>query len=207
MLNRPSLKLIALAAAGTLAAACASDPAPAGGTAGPSSAASGEAAAAPIPGAINIAATTQWVSDERLMPQQPILALVGENGQLSSQAGFSMTCNPDNGTITARLGKQDGSRIGQSATYRIRLGAEARPVEGQFAASPGSTEADFVFPMDSVALRTIAQLDMVSIATDRGDVQWALVRDASVQVQAKYVASLRGMAVESQNFLVFCNPK
>jgi hypothetical protein len=118
-----------------------------------------------------------------------------------------MTCNPDNGAITARLGKQDAARIGQSATYRIRLGAEARPVDGQFAASPGSSDADFVFPMDSVALRTMAQLDMVSIATDKGDVQWAFVRDPSVQVQAKYTASLKGMAVASQNYLVFCNPK
>lgn len=202
MLNRASLKFAALAAAGGLAA-CATEPAP-GVAGGPAPATGVAAAAAPV---MNMAATTSWTAEERLLPQHPILALVGENGQLNSQAGFSMTCNPDSGAITARLGKQDAARIGQSATYRLRLGAEARPLEGVFAATPGSLEADFVFPLESVTLRTMAQLDLVSIVTDRGEVQWALVRDPNVQVQAKYIASLRGMAAESQNYLVFCNPK
>ena len=198
MLKRLSL----LAAAGVLAAACASDPA-AAPSAGP---VSGGAAVAAAP-LMNIAATSQWFAEERLMPQDPILALVNAGGTIESPAGFYMTCNPANGTITAHLGKQPATRVGQSATYRIRMGAEAKPIEGKFQTNPKAADADFVFPLQSIDIRTMAQLDLVSVLTDQGEVQWAFVRDPAAQVNAKYVASLKGMAQQSLDYLNFCNPK
>jgi len=198
MLKRLSL----LAAAGVLAAACASDPA-AAPSAGP---VSGGAAVAAAP-LLNIAATSQWFAEERLMPQDPILALVNAGGTIESPAGFYMTCNPANGTITAHLGKQPATRVGQSATYRIRMGAEAKPIEGKFQTNPKAADADFVFPLQSIDIRTMAQLDLVSVLTDQGEVQWAFVRDPAAQVNAKYVASLKGMAQQSLDYLNFCNPK
>lgn len=203
MLKRLSL----LAASATALAACASDPAPAAGpAAGPSTApTAGAAAPAPL---LNIAASSQWVSEERLMPLDPILALVGDSGSLNDQAGFSMTCNPDNGRITARLGKQPAERAGQNVIYRLRLGAEAQTVEGRIEpARMGGGEPEFVFDLPTATLRTIARLDAVSVVTDGGEVQWAFVRDASAQPPAKYIASLRNFAAESENWLVFCNPK
>lgn len=202
MLKRLSL----LVATGALAAACASSPA-----AGPSAGAAGAVSAAPaepaISNAMNIAATSHWMAEERLMPQDPILALVNTGGSVDAPAGFVMTCNPANGTITARLGKQPTARVGETATYRIRLGAEAKPVEGRFMTNPRTPEADFVFPLQSVDVRTMAQLDMVSVLTDQGEVQWAFVRDPATQVQAKYIASLKDMAQQSIDYLNFCNPK
>ncbi len=201
MLKRLSL----LAAAGVLAAACASDPA-ATPSAGSSAASPGPSAAAQAP-LLNIAATSQWVSEERLMPQDPILALVNTGGTVDNPSGFYMTCNPANGTITAHLGKQPATRVGQSATYRIRMGAEAKSVEGRFETNPKAADADFVFPLQSIDIRTMAQLDMVSIMTDQGEAQWALVRDPAAQVNAKYIGSLRDMAQVSLDFLNYCNPK
>jgi hypothetical protein len=195
-------RLSVLAAAGVLAAACASDPAAAPST-GPVSGGSA-VAAAPL---MNIAATSQWFAEERLMPQDPILALVNAGGTIESPAGFYMTCNPANGTITAHLGKQPATRVGQSATYRIRMGAEAKPIEGKFQTNPKAADADFVFPLQSIDIRTMAQLDLVSVLTDQGEVQWAFVRDPATQVNAKYVASLKGMAQQSLDYLNFCNPK
>jgi hypothetical protein len=200
MLKRLSL----LAAAGALAAACASDPAAAPSTGGAVSAGPAVGAAAPV---LNIAATSQWVAEERLMPQDPILALVNAGGTIETPAGFYMTCNPANGTITARLGKQPTTRVGQSATYRIRMGAEAKSIEGKFETNPKAPEADFVFPLASIDIRTMAQLDMVSFLTDQGEAQWAFVRDPAAQVNAKYVASLKGMSQQSLDYLNFCNPK
>lgn len=196
-------RLSVLAAAGILAAACASDPAAAPST-GPVSAGSSTTAAAPL---LNIAATSQWVAEERLMPQDPILALVNAGGTIDSPAGFYMTCNPANGTITAHLGKQPTTRVGQSATYRIRMGAEAKSVEGKFQTNPKAADADFVFPLGSIDIRTMAQLDLVSVLTDQGEVQWAFVRDPAAQVNAKYIGSLKGMAAQSLDYLNFCNPK
>lgn len=199
MLKRFSL----LAAAGVLAAACASDPAAAPSTGGAVS--PGPAAvAAPV---LNIAATSEWLAEERLMPQDPILALVNAGGTIETPAGFYMTCNPANGTITARLGKQPTTRVGQEATYRIRMGAEAKSVAGKFETNPKAPDADFVFPLQSIDIRTMAQLDMVSVLTDQGEVQWAFVRDPAAQVNAKYIASLKGMAQQSLDYLNFCNPK
>jgi len=195
------------AAAALMATACASTPA---GTPGPSPAPEPAAPAAPAASSVleNMAATTHWAADERLLPQDPILALVKTGGSVNAPAGLSMTCNPDNGRITARLGKQPGSKAGQEATYTLRLGATAQELEGRFVASPRTGDADFVFPLESVTLRTMAQLDSVSFVTDTGDVQWTLVRDANTPVtNAKYVASLKDLNSASQNYLIFCNPK
>jgi hypothetical protein len=200
MLKRLSL----LAAAGALAAACASDPAVSPSTGGAVSPGPAASAVAPV---LNIAATSQWMAEERLMPQDPILALVNTGGSVDNPAGFYMTCNPANGTIAARLGKQPTTRVGQSATYRIRMGAEAKSVEGRFETNPKAPEADFVFPLASLDIRTMAQLDMVSVLTDQGEVQWAFVRDPAAQVNAKYIGSLKDMAQQSMEFLNFCNPK
>jgi hypothetical protein len=199
------LKRITLIAAfGALAAACASNPEPS-----PSVSSGGAAPLNPggTPTLANMAATTAWVAEERLLPQDPILALVNAGGSISNPAGFYMTCNPANGTITARLGKQPATRVGQTATYRLRMGAEAKPFEGKFETNPRAPEADFVFPIASVDVRTMSQLDMVSVLTDQGEVQWAFVRDPAAQVQAKYIASLKDMAQQSRDYLEFCNPK
>jgi hypothetical protein len=199
-------RLTLLAALGALASACAANPTPTAGgsTGGPAPLTPGAAGAAT---ALNIAGTTHWVAEERLMPQDPILALVSTSGSVDTPAGFYMTCNPANGTITARLGKQPTARIGQTATYRIRMGVEAKPVEGKFETNPKSPDADFVFPLASVDVRTMAQLDMISVSTDQGEVQWAFVRDPATAVQAKYVASLKDMAQQSRDYMEFCNPK
>jgi hypothetical protein len=198
-------RITPIAALGALAAACASNPEP---IAAPSSS-TGAAPLAPsaAPTAVNMAATTTWVAEERLLPQNPILALVSASGTVDNPAGFFMTCNPANGTITARLGKQPAARVGQTATYRIRMGAEAKAFEGKFETNPKTPEADFVFPIASIDLRTMAQLDMVSVLTDQGEVQWAFVRDPAAQVQAKYIASLKDMPQQSRDYLEFCNPK
>lgn len=200
MLKRLSM----LAALGALASACAANPAPAGSsTGGPAPLTPGGTATA-----LNIAGSSHWVAEERLMPQDPILALVSSTGgSVDSPAGFYMTCNPANGGITARLGKQPTARVGQTATYRIRMGVEAKPVEGKFETNPKNPEPDFVFSLASVDVRTMAQLDMVSVLTDQGEAQWAFVRDPAAQVQAKYVASLKDMATQSRDFMEFCNPK
>jgi hypothetical protein len=198
-------RLTLLAALGAMAAACASEPAPVAGAA----AGGAVAPATPggVPNALNIAATSRWVAEERLMPQDPILALVNASGTVDNSAGFAMTCNPANGTITARLGKQPTARVGQSATYRIRMGAEAKSFEGKFETNPKTPEADFVFPVAAVDLNTIAQLDMVSVLTDQGEVQWAFVRDPATQVQARYIGSLKDMATQTRDYLTYCNPK
>jgi sensor domain CHASE-containing protein len=53
----------------------------------------------------------------------------------------------------------------------------------------------------------ISKLDTVSIVSDTGEVQWAFVKDAAAQVQAKYIASLKNMPKQTEDFIVFCNPK
>src|SRR5262245_38142221 len=140
MLNR-----VVLLAAVSALAACATEPA----ATGPNASSGGAAPLTPggTPTAMNMAATTQWMAEERLMPQDPILALTNAGGSVDAPAGFYMTCNPANGTITARLGKQATSRVGQTATYRIRMGASAKEVDGKFETNPKAPEADFVFPV------------------------------------------------------------
>ena len=202
MLKRVAL----LAALGAMVAACADNPAAvSGASTGPAPL---TPAAAGVATVMNIAGSTQWSAEERLMPQDPILALVTTTaGSVDNPQGFWMTCNPANGTITARLGKQPSARVGQTATYRIRMGAEAKSFEGKFQPSPKSPDTDFVFPIASVDVRTMAQLDMVSVLTDQGEAQWAFVRDPAAQVQARYVASLKDMAAQSRDYLEYCNPK
>jgi hypothetical protein len=196
-------RLHLIATAGVLASACA--------TSTPAAKPAATTGAVPLtPGVanvLNIAGTSSWNAEERLLPQLPILALVNNSDPVSNPAGFSMTCNPDNGTITARLGKQPAARVGQSATYKLKLGKDTRPIEGKFAANPKGGDADFVFPLESVALRTMAQLDQFGFDTDQGEAQWAFVRDPAAQVNARYVASVKNLNTESASYLVFCNPK
>ena len=48
---------------------------------------------------------------------------------------------------------------------------------------------------------------MVSFVSDRGEVEWALVKNTTAQVQAKYVGSLAGFGAAASDFLNYCNPK
>jgi hypothetical protein len=202
MLARP---LIA-AAAGLLAIGCATAPATAPAGPAPEAAPAAEAPAASIT-VENAAATTRWIADERLLPQDPILALVAQGGSVSAPAGFSMTCNPDNGDITARLGRQLANRAGQEAAYTLRLGAAAERLDGRFVPGARAGDVDFVFSLEPVTLRTMAQLNSVSIVTDGGEVQWTFLRDPAEAPNARYIASLRDLNTASEQFLVFCNPK
>lgn len=208
MINRITLA----AAAGLLAAACASTPAagPGDGTI----AAPGDTSASPAPAEpagttlLNIAATSHWVAEERLIPEDPVLALVAANALgADNPLGMLIKCNAANGGISMRVGKQDVTRVGQSATYRLRIGASLREVNGKFEANPRSTDTDFVFPISSADLVALGQLDMVSIVSDKGEVEWSLVKDAGAQVQAKYVGSMKEFAGATRDFLSFCNPK
>ncbi len=196
-----------LGAAALLASACASTPA-AGPSPGETPAPTAPTAPAASPVLLNLADTTRWAADERLLPQDPILALVTTTGgSVNSPAGLSMTCNPDNGKITARLGKQPAAKAGQDATYSVRLGDKMESIPGKFAASARTGDADFVFSLQSSDIRAMAQLDTIAFVSDTGDLQWELVKNAAAPVTAKYVASLRDFGPAAQNFLVFCNPK
>lgn len=202
-------RIALLAAVSTLAAACASNPAPAVGDIGATT------GAVPLTGAAsgtatlaNIAGTTAWLAEEKLIPQDPVLALVNATGgDVDAPQGVVITCNAANGGTTMKLGKQPANRVGQSATYRIRTGASAQEVEGKFQANTKSPDADFVFPIRQADLLAMSQLDLVSILTDTGEVQWAFVKDPAAKVQAKYVASLKDMSRQATDFVAFCNPK
>ncbi len=203
-------RIAMLAAAGFLATACASNPA-----ASPSSpAAPGSPSASTSPAApatvtlSNVAATTTWLAEEKLIPEDPMLALVNTGARdTDNPAGISVHCKAANGTMTVHLGKQPATRVGQSATFRLRAGPGARDIEGKFVANPRSPEADFVFPVSSADLLALGQLDMISFVSDQGDVQWAFVKDASAQVQAKYIGSLKNYSAAARDFLNYCNPK
>ena len=93
-----------------------------------------------------------------------------------------------------------------ASSYRIRTGASAQDVEGKFAASK-SGDADFVFPIKQADLLALSKLDTVSVLSDTGEVQWAFVKDPATQVQAKYIGSLKNMPKQTEDFMVFCNPK
>ncbi len=199
-----------LAAASVLAAACASNPAPApgmttttgGAVALPGASASGTATVS------NMASTTAWLAEEKLIPADPVLALVSATGgDVDNPMGVVVTCNAANGGTTMKVGKQPASRVGQSATFRLRTGASAQEVEGKFQANPKSPEADFVFPIRQADLLAMSQLDLVSIVDDQGAVQWAFVKDPGSLVQAKYVASLKGLPQQATDFVAYCNPK
>jgi len=198
-------RIALLAAAGVLATACASNP-----SAGPSA----DAGAAPLTPAApttvvvqNLAGNTAWMAEDNLIPQDPVLALVNAiGGNTENPQGVVITCNAANGGTTVKLGKQPANRIGQTATYRIRTGASAQDVEGKFAASK-SGDADFVFPIKQADLLALSKLDTVSVLSDTGEVQWAFVKDPATQVQAKYIGSLKNMPKQTEDFMVFCNPK
>ena len=70
-----------------------------------------------------------------------------------------------------------------------------------------SGDADFVFPIRQADLLAMSKLDMFSVLSDTGEVQWAFVKDPAAPVQAKYVASLKNMPKQTEDFMVFCNPK
>jgi hypothetical protein len=203
MLHRLALPALAALAA----AACASAPSASGPAPSSSTAASSTASSAAFTPTLNIAATSSWAADERLMPQDPILALIDAGGSVGAPAGFSTTCNPDNGAMTARLGKQSSTRVGQSATFQMRVDGKASMVEGKFEANAKSPDADFVFPIKSADLRGMAAANQVSFQTDGGELQWAFVKDPAATVSAKYIASLKGLPAESQSYIVYCNPK
>lgn len=206
-------RIALLAAVGTLAAACASNPsASSTGMATDAGGAVSLTGAAPSTVTVaNMAATTAWLAEDNLIPQDPVLALVtATGGNTDKPQGVLISCNAANGGTTMKVGKQAANRVGQSATYRIRTGAAGaaggQDVEGKFVASK-SGDADFVFSIRQADLLAISKLDTVSIVSDTGEVQWAFVKDATAQVQAKYIASLKNMPKQTEDFIVFCNPK
>lgn len=201
-------RIALLAAVGTLAAACASNP-----SAG-SAISADTGGAVPLAGAAsttivvqNLASNTAWLAEDNLIPQDPVLALVNAiGGNTDNPQGVVITCNAANGGTTVKLGKQAANRIGQSATYRIRTGASMLEVDGKFSANK-SGDADFVFPIKQADLIALSKLDAVSVLSDTGEVQWAFVKDPAAQVNAKYIGSLKNMPKQTENFMVFCNPK
>lgn len=203
-------RIALLAAAGFLATACASNPA-----ASPSSpAAPGSPSAATSPAApatvtiLNVAATTSWLAEEKLIPDDPVMALVTTGARdTSASAGVWVECKAANGNMTMHLGKQAAARAGQTAIFRLRSGPGARDIAGKFVANSRSPDTDFVFPITSADLLAMGQLDMVSFVSDQGDVQWALVKDAAAPVQAKYIGSLKNYSKAATDFLNYCNPK
>jgi hypothetical protein len=208
MFNRLALA----AAAGLLATACASTTTSSPDAGGSASTGAPGAATTPAGASavtlLNIAATSQWAAEENLVPDDPMLALVGAGVSVTDNPqGVHATCNAANGGITMRVGKQDITRVGQSATYRIRSGATTREVNGKFEASRRTPDANFAFTISSADLLGIGQLDMISFLSDKGEVEWTLVKDPAAPVQAKYIGSLKGFEPAARDFLVFCNPK
>lgn len=198
------------AAAGLLAAACATSPA-SSPSSGPS--ASSEPSAGPAPAVpsgtvtvANFASSSWWYAEEKLIPDDPVLALVADGARDTDvNNGIWAKCNAANGSISMRIGKQAASRGGQAATWKVRAGAGTRDVNGKYEARGGQVE--FVFPVSSADLMALNQQDMVSFVSDAGEVEWALVKDPSTQVQAKYVGSLKGFAKAAGDFMSYCNPK
>lgn len=206
MLNRIAM----MAAAGLLAAACASNPVADSSGAGSSSPSAAPAPAVPSGTAtlMNMAGSTVWVAEEKLIPDDPAMALVNMGvNDTDMSVGVAAVCKAANGNISLRLGKQPGTRLGQTATFKVRSGASARDVSGRFEASKRAGETDFVFPITSADLLAIGQPDIVSFVSDTGDVQWALVKSPDAQVQARYVGSLRNFSSAAGDFINYCNPK
>lgn len=202
-------RIAMIASLGALAAACASNPAPSPGMTTTSSGAVSltGAPAATSATVANMAATTAWLAEEKLMPANPVLALVtSTGGDVDKPQGVVVSCNAANGGTTVMLGKQSAARVGQTATYKIRTGAGAQDIEGTFKASK-SGDADFVFPIRQSDLLAMSGLDMVSILTDQGEVQWAFVKDVNAKPQAKYIASMKDLPRQAQDFVQYCNPK
>ncbi|MBI1340513.1 hypothetical protein GC169_09960 [bacterium] len=201
------MKRIIVSSMGLLLAACASQPAVGPSAPAPAPADTGAVDLAPrVTTLLNIAATSSWVAEERLLPADPILALIEDGGSVESPAGLSITCNPANGSMTARLPRQAADRVGQEATFRIRMGRSNEALAGRFEANKRGG-ADFVFPMDPVRLRTMGQFDEVVFLTDAGRPQWAFVREPGKAVEAEFVGSLRNLNAESTSYILYCNPK
>jgi hypothetical protein len=203
-------RIALISAAGLLAVACASNPAPVGGgTVTPDAApsvTSAPAAAAGTATISNMAASTSWWAEEKLIPEDPALALVVTGiRDTDKNAGVYAECNAANGAITMHLGKQTG-RTG-SATFKVRAGAGTRDINGKFSTKASTNETSFTFPVTSADLLALGQPDMVSFVSDRGEVEWALVKNTTAQVQAKYVGSLAGFGAAASDFLNYCNPK
>lgn len=208
MSNRITLFVATLLASASLVSGCASNP-----VAEPS----GPIATAPAPSApavtaftpaLNLAAASTWLAEERLLPQQPILALIADGGSINAPVGLVMTCNPDNGVITARLPKQDAGRAGKTATFKMKIGAGAvDEIDGKFEINARTQDASFVFPVRTQALQAIAKAAEVSFDTDAGEMQWAFVKDPAASPRAKYIGALKNIGPMSTNFLTYCNPK
>lgn len=198
-----------LAISALLATACASDPAPSpSGGAAVMGAPPATRTAAGTAIIANLAASTRWIAEERLMPEDPVLALVSLGGSdPDASQGAVLRCNPANGRISMRLGRQPAARVGQTATFRMRTGASLRDVEGKFEANRKAGDADFVFPLAAADLMGMSNLDMVSFLGDQGEVEWAFVKDPAASVQARYIASMKDLGKSSRDFLTFCNPK
>jgi hypothetical protein len=199
-----------IAAAGLLAVACATNPSAVDGGAAPSDTG---AAVTPAPAGAagtvtisNMAASTSWFAEEKLIPDDPALALVVTGiRDTEKSAGVYAECNAANGNITMHLGKQTG-RTG-NATFKVRSGAGTRDINGRFSTKASTNETSFAFPVTSADLLALGQPDMVSFVSDRGEVEWALVKNPAAQVQAKYVGSLTGFGTAASDFLNYCNPK
>lgn len=200
-------RYLILAGALLAATGCAANPEPEAAPAAPAPTA-GAISLKPAPApALDLRASSQWVADERLLPQRPILALVSSGGSVNAPAGLSATCSADTGAITARLGRQPADRKGQSATYQMRVIGKTRSLEGRFEASARASDADFVFSLSAAELREMAGAESVIFITDKGDSTWAFVRDPSTQVSSPHIASLKALPAEASAFLGFCNPK
>ena len=203
-------RIALLTATGLMAAACASNPA-----ATTSAPAMPGAAVTPGPAMpagtmtlSNMAATTSWLAEENLIPDDPILALVNTGARnADTTAGIAVICKAANGSMSVHLGKQPATRVGQTATFKLRAGPGARDIEGKFETNRRSPDADFVFPITSADLLAMGQLDMISLVSDQGEVQWALVKSPTATPQAKYVGSLKNFSTAAHDFLNYCNPK
>ena len=97
----------------------------------------------------NMAATTSWLAEEKLIPDDPVLALVNNGARDADTIGGrrSRSATPPTAACPMHLGKQPATRVGQSATFKLRAGAGARDIEGKFQANRRSPDADFVFPI------------------------------------------------------------
>ncbi len=203
-------RLAMLATTALLAAACASSPTTSSSPAAPAGPAADPAPAVPAGTATvaNLAGSTWWYAEEKLIPDDPVLALVNDGSTDTDQAaGVSAVCRAANGNISLHIGKQPGARLGQTATFRVRAGASARDVAGKFQAGARAGETDFVFPITSADLLAMGQQEMVSFVSDQGETQWALVKQADAQVQARYVGSMKNFSRAAADFLNYCNPK
>lgn len=201
MLKR--LALPAALAATLMVAACATSAPTSGPAEAPAAPAAPAAAFVPT---LNIATTSSWQAEERLLPQRPILALVDGNGSVEKPAGFYMTCNPSNGVNTAHLGKQ-AARAGQEAKFSLKINKDTIALDGKF--QPAGGDMELVFPLTAANVRTLAQATSAVVETDQGETVWGFVTDPAMAaaLKAKHVASLKNIRAATDEYLVYCNPK